>query len=324
MKTIYTVCLIALLGLMIMVIPAAATTWDVYESDSIQAAIDGASDGDTVFVHAGTYSENIIINKPNIRLKGEGTDVVTLHGAEEGNIIFIYGEPSDASGCIVEGFNFNDTPLGCGVTVYSTAPNCIVRNNIFDGLYCAIETIASNTTFENNGVLNAQRDICAVYIMGSSCTIVNNTIKGSVGAAISLDGFEHTCENNIVTKNNLSSNVYAGIELYDAGSGNKIYLNNVVDNGVTATTTWSTAPDVTYWNSTEPIEYTYGGAIHTDYLGNYWGSDYTGSDGDGDGIGTPPYTVPDGLGEDPRPLMSGFENYPESQTPTPFLISGSV
>ena len=65
---------------------------------------------------------------------------------------------------------------------------------------------------------------------------------------------------------------------------------------------------VTYWNSTELIEYVYGSTEYTNYLGNYWSTAYGGSDGDG--IGDTSYTVPDSLGEDYRPLIEKFENYP--------------
>ncbi|MCK4458492.1 MAG: PQQ-binding-like beta-propeller repeat protein, partial [Methanosarcinales archaeon] len=48
----------------------------------------------------------------------------------------------------------------------------------------------------------------------------------------------------------------------------------------------------------------------TNYLGNYWGSDYTGSDGDGDGLGDTAYDIAGSTDKDYRPLMTGFENYP--------------
>src|SRR5437588_200652 len=52
--------------------PASAATIDVRPGQSIQAAIDGASPGDTIVVHPGTYHEAVQITKDGITLQGSG------------------------------------------------------------------------------------------------------------------------------------------------------------------------------------------------------------------------------------------------------------
>jgi len=46
---------------------------------SIQAAIDNASDGDTIFVYSGTYEEQVIVNKSLI-IKGENNTATLIKG----------------------------------------------------------------------------------------------------------------------------------------------------------------------------------------------------------------------------------------------------
>ena len=350
MKTIYIVCMITLFGTM-MIMPAAAETWDVYpDGDSIQGAINAASDGDTVFVHAGTYYESsglrLYINKPNITLRGEGADVVTLDRGGDSSYIAIgvSGPPgyslASAPGCIVEGFRITNCNLG--VCVYDNAPNCIIRNNVFEDISDqAFHTFSPNTTimgnvidggmyaiyhqtevpiaFVDNIISNTTKSTGCVRINGKcSAVISNNTIlKNNAGGIILTMG-----RDVILTKNNVSSNG-KGIWVYNADGANSIYLNNFIDNTGCNVAVTSSEPQI--WNSTEPIEYTHDGAIHTNYLGNYW-SDYTGSDTTPeDGLGDVPYDIPgSATDKDHRPLMTGFENYPESHTPTPFLISGNV
>lgn len=50
--------------------PAYAKAHHVHEGQSIQAALDAASPGDTVIVHRGTYRESLQLDKDGIRLRG--------------------------------------------------------------------------------------------------------------------------------------------------------------------------------------------------------------------------------------------------------------
>jgi pectin methylesterase-like acyl-CoA thioesterase len=52
----------------------AGATWDMYQGGSIQATVDTASPGDTIYVHEGTYVENVDVWK-QITLIGDGADV---------------------------------------------------------------------------------------------------------------------------------------------------------------------------------------------------------------------------------------------------------
>jgi Ca2+-binding RTX toxin-like protein len=65
-----------------------ADGFHVIEGMSIQAAIDAASDGDTIYVHAGTYNESLSITKDGITLMAIG-DVVL-----QGNLLNQLGVPS--------------------------------------------------------------------------------------------------------------------------------------------------------------------------------------------------------------------------------------
>ncbi len=49
---------------------------------TIQAAVDNASEGDIIIIHQGTYREQVAIDKEGITFQPNGTDTVTVSGAE--------------------------------------------------------------------------------------------------------------------------------------------------------------------------------------------------------------------------------------------------
>jgi len=56
--------------------------WQVDHFDSIQDAINAASEGDRIIVYAGTYVENIIINKTSLDVFGEDRSLTTIDGID--------------------------------------------------------------------------------------------------------------------------------------------------------------------------------------------------------------------------------------------------
>ncbi|WP_229393640.1 PKD domain-containing protein [Methanosarcina sp. DH1] len=337
--------------------PASAKTWNVNTSQEILDALNNCADGDTIFVMNGVYEigDNKIITVPNITFRGESRDGVVIKS--NNHILGVGGSNGAAPNCVIENFTgmlmtAGQKPNGISIYQNSTgcivqnvaisvpmipitisANDCIVRNCVFDG--CSDSGISiggKNNTFKNNIVSNitstfslyipntATENIIEnnifnnsnpVYLRGENSTVANNTFLNDIGAAIAL--YSTTSKNNTIVRNNIVSNGIAINVVKNAGDGNKIYLNNFANTSGMS----GTPPAITYWNSTEPMEYTYNGTTHTGYLGNFWGTAYTGSDSDGNGIGDISYTVPSSFGTDYAPLISPNENYGSSETHKP-------
>jgi len=159
-----------------------------------------------------------------------------------------------------------------------------------------------------------------ITVYGSFCNITEN-IGTNGGNGIRLKGSGNTIASNLLTSckyngiwfefsggdnrvfNNTITNNYNGIKL-DWSNNNSIYLNNVIGNTNNIMTYMSTNS----WNTTEMIIYTYNGTVFKGYLGNYYSS-YIGTDDDGNGVGTPAYSV------DVYPLMAQSANYVQTELP---------
>ncbi len=174
--------------------------------------------------------------------------------------------------------------------------NVIANNTINSNLnYGFWLTGSSNNKITNNNISNNFNGFWLSW--GSNNNISNNTVSANKINGIHL----YSSDYNSITSNNASNNGDDGIYLAHS-SNNKIYLNNFINN----TNNVYSYNSSNTWNSTEPITYQYNDIEYTNYTGNYW-DDYTGSDGDSDGIGVTPYSI-DG-DKDNYPLMEPWENY---------------
>jgi len=295
-------------------VKAESKTWTVDDDgpadfSSIQAAINAASSGDTVFVRSGIYSETLTIAKA-ISLIGENRDFTIIDGSEGPGSQALY---INSNGVLVTGFTVqngthsnimivsddnkiignriaNNTWMG-GVYVQYGAQN-IIQDNIFcnnrQGIYLYWYTSINNLVI-NNSIMNSQS--YGIEIWYSK----NNTISGNVLKS-NYEGIRLSWEavNNSIFENTLWDN-YVGVSLScdigDESSDNSFYHNNFLDN----------TNQVTSFNSISTWDDGYPSG------GNYW-SDYTGVDADGDGIGDTPYIV-DGDSQDNYPLKGMFSNY---------------
>lgn len=118
----------------------SAATIDVNPGDSIQAAVDSASPGDVVIVHAGTYHQSVVFGPEDsgITLKGEAGAI--LDGSETADPGTTLGVDAirlsaDVSDVTIEGFEicyYTGTGAGQGNAIQawnSGTSNIIVQNN---------------------------------------------------------------------------------------------------------------------------------------------------------------------------------------------------
>lgn len=164
---------------------------------SIQDAINISSDGYTVSVKNGFYSENLIVDK-KINLVGENKEKTIIDG----------GKNKDAVNVIIEGVNIN---------------NFTIQNSGSSGGDCGIE-IHSNYSIINNNIIKD----CTIGINlrdSKDNNIVNNTILSNKDYGIYL----HNSIDNLITENKIYGNRW-GVFVYRSSNNNYITKNSIVLN----------------------------------------------------------------------------------------------
>jgi parallel beta-helix repeat protein len=185
----------------------AATITVPVDYPSIQAAIDAAEPGDTIFVENGTYLENVVVNK-KISLIGESVEKTIVDGMNNTHTIDVLADD-------VEIANFTVTDSGTdypysGIFLDNAQDSRVIDNNVSvnNGIGIFVAWGSNNTIVHNIASHNGQVGI-RVDGHDSPALLENNTIEYN-----QLDGiFTYNAHDVIIQENTISNNGQNGIAL---------------------------------------------------------------------------------------------------------------
>jgi predicted outer membrane repeat protein len=239
---------VMLVMVLVPVTATAATIAVTCPGDSLQAAIDGATAGDTIEIASGSCDENITIDK-DLTLTGAGPGMTYLDGGLAGRVVTIEG------GVTVEinqltvrrGSAGGASPNGGGMFVESgsdlSLTDVVVQENTASsdggGIYMAGEgflgvydsTISGNTAGTNGGGIHAAPALDSVQLEILDSTIDGNVAAVGLGGGMFLsDSFHATLRRSTVSGNQAGDD---GGGIYAVGEG-ALFLHNVTISGNTA------------------------------------------------------------------------------------------
>ena len=169
---------------------------------TIQAAVNAADAGDTVYVYNGTYNENVDLSNASITLEGEGRDVVNVTAASSGDHVFeVTADYVNISGFHVSGATDSGT---AGIYLHSTVEHCNISYNRASSNYYGFWLNESSRNNISRSIANTNNN-SGIYLYNAS--------------------------NNSITCNWLYNNTRAGFNLTGGSIGNNISHNNIVENG---------------------------------------------------------------------------------------------
>lgn len=181
---------------------------------TIQSALDKADEGDTVYVAAGVYKENIII-PDGILLTGENADNTIIKGNRNDPVV------KAANNSIMENF----TIIRGGIGILSENTNMIIRNNIIkDNLKTGIQCVLSLPHIQNNIIANNKWSgvYCELVSYGTRTAIEHNIIADNNNVGVMLSR-----ESGVLVQNNvIFRNHQYGISVSKDSRKSRIIYNN--------------------------------------------------------------------------------------------------
>jgi len=193
----------------------------VTPGNSIQAAVDASDPGDVILIKPGTYREAILVDKPNITLKGSGGVIIENPGGEEDGIrVMDNGDGFELYHVTLRDFEENGvfmlraddyvlshvTTINCGeYGLFPIASNrglieyCVASGHTDSGIYigqCEDAEMRHNKTYGN--VIGLEIENCSRVVASN-----NQSYDNAAGALIVLlPGLRVTTSTDIVFLNN--------------------------------------------------------------------------------------------------------------------------
>lgn len=241
-------------------------------SSSIQQTINGLRSGMTIYVNKGVYKENIVIDKPYVKLLSNNTYDTIIDGCKTDDVIRVESSYVTISGFTIKNSSDNRAGINIGKEDYIIdSINCNITNNILKDNSIGIKIVETNSNYISNNKFH-DNEIYGIFTHRSYDNIIkdNDFFKNKIAMYL-LWGSNW----NDITLNEIYEN-QIGLFL-EWSNYVKIYKNNITKNQGGIYILNSLSPEIHYnnifYNFDYGSMYNYDGIKNLrDISKNYWGS----------------------------------------------------
>lgn len=227
------------------VVITGQNTLRVTPGESIQAAINAASPGETVQVEPGIFTENLTL-RSGVSVAGAGYGQTILRGTGTGDVIIA----NNVTNCQFEGFKIIHTGTGMNDSGIQISGGDMVLNNNWilghaDGvqIYSGSSAIVRNNVVEGNGDPDDAVLDYGIIVLHATPLIANNLVVSNNGAGVYL-GWADTSGAQFIN-NTVIGNPGQGVWCY---STNVVVIkNNILAwNGTGISASHGAKPDISF------------------------------------------------------------------------------
>lgn len=250
-----------LLSILVVIAPVSAGTIHVYPGDDIGAILNSSASGDTIYVHAGTYTLNSdpYLSNKSLNIIGDGAPSTIINFVGSGARMYFYMYPGPSTTINISGITFKgatspNTPLNLlhfanNTDTYTMTVN--ISDCVFDNAYnllifYALSANSQTVILQNSELKNGSNR--GIQVIGYSKTTVKNCLLSRAG------------EGGIESWNNSETNVQSCT--IDRSLGAITYYNNST----------GSVKDSILTNNQDGI-YNYGAGTVTATYNNLWNND---------------------------------------------------
>ena len=207
--------LFLLLPLALLIPPVGAVTLEVDAAggtpyQTIQSAINAAIPIlDDIFVHCGTYNENITV-RSGVDVIGEGSHCTIIDGGQNGSVVTMIGIGTPT---VLQGFTITNGKSGLGGGIYIEAGSPTITRNVIIGNRA--EDVGGLTgcgggIYITPPILEAQAAVAPVI----SANIIRDNVADRFGGGIEIFGDDGTVVVNNLIENNTAAEAGGGIDVF--------------------------------------------------------------------------------------------------------------
>lgn len=192
---------------------AAARVWEVHhdgsgDASTIQAAVDGAENGDVIVIGPGAYDEIVVVNGKSLELRSthgpNATSIRVFGGQNQGSAL----SQVRVSGLTMAPRGINSAPLFVGPLEYFEVSDCIFTSGTYTSeLYKVRHAVVRDCVFHDNidtnsgdlggGALKMRTTLASTGYLVDNCVFRNNEVTTGTpgmgfggGGAIAASGVD--------------------------------------------------------------------------------------------------------------------------------------